>query len=138
MGYTTERLEQIFDKTDGHCHLCHGKISFTQYGKNSSSGWEVEHSVPKSKGGTDNLKNLFPAHITCNRSKKDKSTKTVRSEYRHTRAPYSREVKQSIKRNNSTAGAIVGGSVGAIFDPVGILFGAIIGGAIGSANSPES
>ena len=138
MGYTTERLEQIFDKTDGHCHLCHGKISFTQYGKNSSSSWEVEHSVPKSKGGTDNLKNLFPAHITCNRSKKDKSTRAERLKHGQTRAPYSRDIKTKIKNDNTAAGALIGGGLGLLFGPVGVVVGAVVGGVVGSSNSPES
>lgn len=28
----TERLEQVFEKTNGHCHLCGEKVYFSGYG----------------------------------------------------------------------------------------------------------
>jgi 5-methylcytosine-specific restriction endonuclease McrA len=33
--------------------------------------WEVDHIRPRSRGGTDYLRNLVPACIECNRSKGD-------------------------------------------------------------------
>ena len=94
----TERLQKIFKKTDGNCHICHSKLSFSNYGSHGAKGaWEVERSKPKSKGGSDNLNNLFAAHISCNREKGTLHTKTARSQYGYTRAPYSKKKKQTIR-----------------------------------------
>jgi len=42
------------------------------YGKASEMGWEIDHSKPQSKGGTDHLNNLLPMNTTANRQKGDK------------------------------------------------------------------
>ena len=120
-----ERLQKIYRKADGNCHICHGKLNFSNYAAlGANSGWEVEHSIPQSKGGSDNLKNLFSAHITCNRGKGTLNTKTARSHYGNTRAPYSKAKKQKIISNNNAGGALIGGSIGlAVGGPVGGLMG---------------
>ena len=43
------------------------------YGKNSKMGWEIDHSKPQSKGGTDHLNNLQPMNTHANRQKSDKN-----------------------------------------------------------------
>ena len=74
MGYSKEKLHEIYDRTTGYCHICHKKLAFKNYSSVGSRGaWEVEHSKPRAKGGSDNLKNLYPACIFCNRSKGKKS-----------------------------------------------------------------
>lgn len=79
MAYNLRVLAEIFEKTDGHCHICNGKLEFEDYGKTDAPGaWEVDHHEPLAKGGTDHLDNLFPACSTCNRSKQDSSTETAR------------------------------------------------------------
>ncbi len=47
-------------------------LYFHSYGKNSKMGWEIDHSKPKSKGGTDHLNNLQPLKTTDNRKKSNK------------------------------------------------------------------
>jgi len=48
------------------------KLRRRNYGtSNRRSSWEVDHSIPQSRGGTNHLNNLFPACIKCNRSKGD-------------------------------------------------------------------
>ncbi len=42
------------------------------YGKSSPMGWEIDHSKPQSKGGTDHLNNLQPLNTTTNRQKGNK------------------------------------------------------------------
>ncbi len=42
------------------------------YGKNSEMGWEIDHSKPQSKGGTDHLNNLQPMNTQANHQKSDK------------------------------------------------------------------
>lgn len=39
------------------------------YGKRGKHGWEVEHKNPKSKGGTDNPRNLQTLQTKANRQK---------------------------------------------------------------------
>ena len=67
-----EAINYVYEKTDGYCNYCGKKLSFKNYGKLGNHGaWEIDHSKPKSKGGTDYLRNLVPACVACNR---DKST----------------------------------------------------------------
>ena len=54
MSFDFERREQIFGKTDGDCHICGKKLAWSNYGiVGARAAWEVEHSVPRSAGGTD-------------------------------------------------------------------------------------
>lgn len=136
--YDNDRLNRIYDKTDGYCHLCHKKLAFTNYGINGSKGaWHVEHSVPKAKGGTDHLNNLFPACIKCNITKSAYTTKTARAWNGKSRVPYNKAKKRQIKRGNTFGGAVIGGIIGSAFGPGGAVIGATLGGAIGNKNSPK-
>jgi len=42
------------------------------YGKMGEKGWEVDHSNPKSRGGTDSSKNLHAMQTLANRRKLDR------------------------------------------------------------------
>ena len=42
------------------------------YGTQGEYGWEIDHKNPKSKGGSDNPRNLRPLHWEENREKGDK------------------------------------------------------------------
>lgn len=47
-------------------------IKYEDYGKNSSDknfGWEIDHKIPESKGGSDDLSNLEPLQWCNNRTK---------------------------------------------------------------------
>ena len=73
MGYTDEELGMIYDKNNGYCWHCRKKLAFTNYAQYGRKGaWEVDHSNPISKGGTDYFRNLVPSCIECNRSKRDR------------------------------------------------------------------
>lgn len=126
-------LKKIFDKTDGYCHICHKKLQFRDYG----ILWQVEHSKPKAKGGTDHLNNLFAAHSKCNIEKGVSNSASARKKYGKTRAPYSKMKKSSMQRDNTTAGSVIGGIIGIIAGPVGVAIGATIGGIIGNDSSPK-
>lgn len=70
MGFDDETIDYVYDKTSGYCYYCKKKLAFTNYGKYGQRGsWEIDHSNPKSKGGTDYLRNLVPACTNCNRDK---------------------------------------------------------------------
>lgn len=127
MGYSRAELRWIYDRTGGYCHLCRCKLSFTNYAKHGARGaWEVEHSRPRAKGGTDRLNNLYAAHIRCNRAKGKRSTRAARG---GGPAPPSREARR--RKDDATAGAVIGGLVGSAFGPWGIAAGAAIGGLLG-------
>lgn len=110
MRYSDERLQSIFEKTDGDCHICGKKLAWSNYGVTSARGaWEVEHSVPKAAGGTDHLNNLFAACIPCNRTKKAGSTRSARANHGRRAAPLSAAKRDERRTENATTGAIVGG-----------------------------
>ena len=49
-------------------------IKYSEYGNRGSKtnfGWEVDHIVPKSKGGSDNMSNLRPLQWANNAAKGD-------------------------------------------------------------------
>jgi 5-methylcytosine-specific restriction endonuclease McrA len=134
-----EKLRKIYRKTDGYCHICHRKLSYSNYGILSAKGaWQIEHSIAKANGGSDHLNNLYPACITCNIKKGLKRTKTARALYGNARAPYSKTKKEAIRSDNTAGGALVGGGLGfAVGGPVGGVIGSIVGGIIGNSNSPN-
>ena len=54
----TER-KQIYQKTQGHCHIC--GMSLT------GQSWGADHVVPHIRGGANDINNFLPACVTCNR-----------------------------------------------------------------------
>ncbi len=51
---------------------CGAWIRAEDYGNRSSMyGWEIDHIVPKSRGGNDNIGNLRPLHWQNNAAKAD-------------------------------------------------------------------
>jgi 5-methylcytosine-specific restriction endonuclease McrA len=68
MGRTWQRrtvpreTRAIVINTHGRvCHLCRGSILPAEL--------SIDHVVPRSRGGSDAVENLRPAHIRCNRIK---------------------------------------------------------------------
>jgi len=59
-----------------NCAICNEPIDLTLK-RTSSRGLTVDHWVPLSKGGSDDMSNLRPAHWNCNRKKSDKLPKEV-------------------------------------------------------------
>ena len=139
MAYDRRDLRKIYDKTSGYCHICHQKMYFTNYASYGERGaWEVDHSRARANNGSSHENNLYGAHIDCNRSKGKASSKSARSKYGNSRAPYSKKKKNRIRNNNTSVGVILGGSIGtAVAGPVGGVIGAFIGGAIGNNSSPK-
>ncbi len=75
------RKDEIWDKAKkvrGEDPCCYRKdiygniMYYHSYGRNSAMGWEVDHSKPVSKGGTEHLNNLQAMNTKANRQKSDK------------------------------------------------------------------
>ncbi len=138
MAFSKEEKRKIYDRTTGYCHICQKKLSFINYGSFGQKGaWEVEHSNPKSKGGTNRLNNLYAAHISCNRSKNNNSTRSVRAKYGKSSAPLSKEKRKIEKRRNSAIGGVFGGIIGSLAGPPGAVIGAAIGAKLGYDKNPD-
>lgn len=60
--------EQVWELTDGRCAYCDKHLR--PFGTGSDS-FVVEHVVPRSAGGPDNLANYVPACMACNSTKSD-------------------------------------------------------------------
>src|SRR6266487_3114039 len=102
MQYTSQDLRRIYDRTSGYCHLCGKKLALSNYGRLGDKGaWEVEHSNARARGGTDRLTNLYPACISCNRSKGAITTRAARAREGRTRAPLSREKRAEARSENA-------------------------------------
>jgi len=126
-----DRLKTIFAKTDGKCHLSGQDLIFSNYGIVGARGaWEIEHSVPKSRGGTDHLNNLFPASISANRAKGNGTTRAARVGYGLTRAPLSEQRKEEVRQSNAWKGLGLG-LLGIPLGPIGVGLLATIGAFIG-------
>jgi len=58
------------------CAVCEKPIDLTLK-RTSAMGLTVDHWIPLSKGGSDDITNLRPAHWTCNRKKSNKLPKEL-------------------------------------------------------------
>lgn len=78
---TTVQRVKVFLATDGACHICGLRIDAPK------QKWQVEHRVPLSMGGADNLSNMAPAHIHCH-ANKTSGEATVRAKTDRVRAKH--------------------------------------------------
>lgn len=118
--YSIDKRARIFDSTDGRCHICRKHLDFDRYGDQ----WEIDHSQARAKGGSNSLRNLRPACISCNRSKQDRSNRSVRAKHGYTGAPLSRSDRSRRERRGAALGAGAGFVAGG---PVGALLGGVFG-----------
>lgn len=66
MPYSEERINEIFNKTNGRCFICGKHLSFSNRIFGDRGAWHVGHLISKAKGGSDNLRNLVPLCAPCN------------------------------------------------------------------------
>ncbi len=140
MRWTNEKLNDVFERTNGYCHICGKQLALTNYGKPGRRGaWEIEHSKARANGGTDHGNNLYAACIRCNRTKRDGSTRAARAFHGRTAAPLSAKKQATVRKKNAL---VLGGSaaVGAVLLGVAgpaALFVAGVGAAIGHDLEPD-
>lgn len=140
MKYSKDKLEKIFHRTDGRCHICRKDLILTSHGNLKVKGnWEVEHSKPRASSGTDHINNLFPACISCNRKKSTKSSAYARGENGFSAAPLSKQAKSRKRADNTFYGSTAGLIAGTVLrtPPLGLLTSIVIGAAIGFITDPE-
>lgn len=64
-GRYAQELTKLCMATYGWtCHLCGKPIAVGQQ--------SADHKIPRSKGGSDDISNLRPAHRSCNSARQDK------------------------------------------------------------------
>ncbi len=133
------RINAVYDRTDGRCHLCGNNLAFSNYGRRGARGaWHADHSRPLAYGGTNRLTNLFPACVSCNLAKGTRSTRTARRWYGRSRAPLSRQRAGEERLNNQLTGLVVGAGIGALIDGQrGAIWGAFLGLVAGDVLSIE-
>ena len=138
MTASSIRLNDIYDRTTGRCHLCGKRLAFHNYGCHGTRGaWHIEHSVPRANGGTDHLNNLYPGCIPCNLSKGTRSTRSVRAWHGRKRAPLSRAKREEAQTESALLGMLVGSLVGASFWGLkGAIWGGLAGACLGGAINP--
>lgn len=131
MSWSSMELIYVFRSTSGRCHICRRSLAYNNYGRVGAPGaWEVDHSVPQAKGGTDRLSNLKPACIPCNRAKQDRSTASARALHGFSRAPLSTDARAQMRKENAVVGGLLAGALGGF---LGGPPGAILLGALGAA-----
>ena len=136
-----ERLRRVFDRTMGRCHICGSGLSFSKYGTIKRQGpqaWEIEHSTPRSRGGTERLNNLYAAHVRCNRLKGVRSSRSARLRNGLGRSPMSETERERTRGSRMAGGAVLGGIAGArLGGPPGAVVGALLGAIAGSGDPEE-
>ena len=74
------QLQQIFEKTHGHCHFCGDPLEFEKRGwaEDLAGYWEVDHVIQRGKGGSHGPENCLPACTRCNRLRWHRTGEDVR------------------------------------------------------------
>jgi hypothetical protein len=59
------------------------KICYQEHGKTTEYGWDIDHYIPKTKCGSDDIHNLYPVQYSKNRSMGIKMNEKNKKEWFH-------------------------------------------------------
>lgn len=77
-GHTVRRLRsETIARWGSVCWLCGQPIDLT-LPRTEPGGFTVDHVVPRSKGGSNDVANCRPAHRSCNVRRQDKQARPMR------------------------------------------------------------
>jgi len=72
-GFEKYSEEQVLSMYGDACHICNNLINLDANRSVGLPNWEmslhIDHLIPISKGGSDSLENVRPAHALCNLKK---------------------------------------------------------------------
>ena len=72
MSLTEGKLDRVYLKNFGMCRSCGKRLVREMHGAvGHPDEWQVDHDIPKSRGGSNNIDNLWPMCAACNRDKAD-------------------------------------------------------------------
>lgn len=72
---SAKERKKVHEKMGGHCAYCGEIITISQM--------QVDHIVPISRGGADEMGNMFPACRSCNHYKSTLSVENFRAALEH-------------------------------------------------------
>lgn len=88
MAFSEEKIKKVWekakkipgkDRTKYRRDPYNNVLRYESYGKNSKMGWDIDHIVPLSRGGSNNIRNLQALQIAENRRKGN----TLKKKSRH-------------------------------------------------------
>lgn len=65
----SKKLNRIYDRDRGICHLCGHKVDRALMGQNTAQSPSLDHIIPRSYGGLWLDENLKLAHVACNQKR---------------------------------------------------------------------
>lgn len=75
-NYVSYTDTEVLDTYGTNCHICNEAIDLSAPRSAGKEGWQyslhIDHLIPLSKGGDDNIENVRPAHAICNLQKGDR------------------------------------------------------------------
>lgn len=95
---STAASDSTFSRTGtrwiGKCLICNGNLSFDE---RTGVGANLEHIVPRSRGGTNDLANLGVTHPSCN-AEKGRNWDSQRGRRKHTQEEYQALLDRLLQR----------------------------------------
>ena len=92
---------QIWEKTDGHCHLCSERLYTDE--------WRIDHLLPRAQGGSDEEWNLLPCCVFCNGMKKAAKTYMMQRVLLYGRYCLEEATRRDTSEGGKTIYEVVGG-----------------------------